>query len=1181
MGRRSGWLVARWSLRTPVAGALAVSGSAAGTMIVAPAQAPAREPSALDRLVQAEARADARERPAGPLLDDDRTRPLPAADRDAATRPLAQILADAPAPPIAPIDGNDGEAPARRADALSLYSAGREKLLAGDPAGALADLEASTRLDPSAAEPWRELGEVQALLGRRGPATASFTQAVRRGLGDARALHWLGREARRAGNAADAVAYLARARAVATDQDAALPHLIDAELAEALASRGNLAAARECLARALDLPEPFARSTRLRAELAELYRRRAELWARAGDWSCRLGLYAEADEAYARAMRAPSIDPGAVLTRRVGALLAGARPAHAARLLVDEVDARHGVPDDRVLALLAVVGAERSLRAPVLEALDVLATRHGAAPPGGAVDRGLAVARATQLSPTEARQVLGAALARAPRDPGLARALLGTVPPDDAEARLALVRAADPAAAAALAEAIVLDGRAVRAQVERLSRSKELDTGVLTAAAILARLGRGAEAMELLERPAPAGQATLAAEGLALRSELLASMGRRADAERGLEGLGERPRARARVLRALYRHADAAKAIEDLESPTPADLLDAAECAVLAGDAERAESHLRRAATIDPHDPGVREALVALYLPSGPLADSRRLADAVRDLRENAQAAIAVRRSLARDLVESRLWGPAADALLELLASNPSQAELVDLLARVGEGAAKTDPEAARRADAWLDQRATNHPDAPHAVSALARVLAGTGRAEQAEALLARRLEAWPVPELSRLREGILRDKLGRGDEADALALARLSPSPRGVEASIELASLYLRRGDVTAAAGALADGLPKGVALSGAQKSLLATLLGRLPAGDDEALPVEQARAAALVLDRAAEQGVALTPKLQVKRLRLAIATSPDDPGRLLEVASDVGRSVPEVGDSAVQAVANALAKTSVPARAARFLRVVALGAKGESDAPMIAWIEAVVRLGEVRDAEDLVRDLPDAKRALLVGMRAADPAEGAPTPERARAATAYELSGHMTAFDREPEAVAMLKLTLLLEPGHVLASNDLGYHYADKGVNLDEARALLEDAYAKDPGNGNLIDSLGWLRYKLGRLEDWEEGGTKREGAMTLLRRASEHEEGSQNPVVLDHLGDALWRAGRREDAKRTWTIGDAAAQTFVETVENSDAPPGTRRLYREVRDAIAAKIRAVREGAEPPLAPLGARE
>ena len=100
-----------------------------------------------------------------------------------------------------------------------------------------------------------------------------------------------------------------------------------------------------------------------------------------------------------------------------------------------------------------------------------------------------------------------------------------------------------------------------------------------------------------------------------------------------------------------------------------------------------------------------------------------------------------------------------------------------------------------------------------------------------------------------------------------------------------------------------------------------------------------------------------------------------------------------------------------------------------------------------------------------------------------------------------------------LELNPNEPRVLNYLGYSWIDRGVNLERARTMIEKAVSKRPEDGYVVDSLGWVFYRLGRYEE----------AVKYLERAVELRP--QDPIINDHLGDAYWRAGRKLEARFQW--------------------------------------------------------
>ena len=95
-----------------------------------------------------------------------------------------------------------------------------------------------------------------------------------------------------------------------------------------------------------------------------------------------------------------------------------------------------------------------------------------------------------------------------------------------------------------------------------------------------------------------------------------------------------------------------------------------------------------------------------------------------------------------------------------------------------------------------------------------------------------------------------------------------------------------------------------------------------------------------------------------------------------------------------------------------------------------------------------------------------------------------------------------------------------------------------MIERAVAAEPGSGYIVDSLGWVLFKLGRYEE----------AVEHLERAAELMP--IDPVVNDHLGDSYWAVGRRTEAQFMWR----RALSFVDyenVSEDADADRIRRKL------------------------------
>ena len=103
-------------------------------------------------------------------------------------------------------------------------------------------------------------------------------------------------------------------------------------------------------------------------------------------------------------------------------------------------------------------------------------------------------------------------------------------------------------------------------------------------------------------------------------------------------------------------------------------------------------------------------------------------------------------------------------------------------------------------------------------------------------------------------------------------------------------------------------------------------------------------------------------------------------------------------------------------------------------------------------------------------------------------------------------------LRKVIKLAPNNQHAYNALGYSLAERNLRLQEAYELIDKALKLAPEDPFIMDSMGWVQFRLGRIDEAEK----------LLRRAYELRP---DPEIAAHLGEVLWVKGQREDAKKFW--------------------------------------------------------
>ena len=119
------------------------------------------------------------------------------------------------------------------------------------------------------------------------------------------------------------------------------------------------------------------------------------------------------------------------------------------------------------------------------------------------------------------------------------------------------------------------------------------------------------------------------------------------------------------------------------------------------------------------------------------------------------------------------------------------------------------------------------------------------------------------------------------------------------------------------------------------------------------------------------------------------------------------------------------------------------------------------------------------------------------------------HESEGSLWAMEQD------LRRILAQDPNHAATLNALGYSLTNRTQRYEEAAVLIERALALSPGDPAIMDSLGWVYYKLGQYVQSE----------SLLREAH---AAFPDPEVAAHLGEVLWAQGREVEAKDVWQEG-----------------------------------------------------
>lgn len=1090
-----------------------------------------------------------------------------------AARPLDAILAEvAVEQPVSEIEQPSID---DRTEAARLYARARQALLSDRAEEAITLMESAVRLDPGAARLWQELGEARLATGDRPGGVDALTMAAELGSTDPRVSLTLASDAASRTDEDGVTRWAGAAWTRSSAGDAPERIIAGAMLGSGLLERGELLAGAQVLDETLRFADRRAPQPGEPVELVRLRARRAELGYRLGDAWFALGQPARAAEAYQSARAGLPRPPVALTQRTIAATAAAGRPAVAALEMLDHAAKRIGdLGAEEQSWLRGLSGIDRVGPA-IADALAALADDESATPTGRRQVQRMLV-RAPD--PDEALR----RIARRPalsRDPGVAADALRTVVPAQRVEMATQAVRADPAAALAWAAPLARDAadplglaRSLLAHAEPARRA----LGVAMAL-VLDRPDLARTTIDLPPQEAPAIDPLVAAHLAGLAGRWARADDWLKAARAAAEADPSRKHELIAVLIACQRVSEAAALARDLGDDPAASadrLAAAAEFAIVSGDFERALALLERASAADPFDERVWERRVNLRAGETPVADQEatmRLGREISERRPRGELFAVLR---ARDLASAGMHREAAETIIRINERDPATDAGLQVLAQTAAAALEADDaQTATQVRAWIEDRLAKHPGSVELTLALARVMLAQEEAEPAFELLDDAAARIGHPELARNAEALLAQRLGRGDEALTRALDRLDGAP-GVARSLERAETALLGGRWPTAVSALRDALPPGGELIRPQIGRWSNLaFGLVRAAESP----ERAAEAAAVIDEAAARGLDLPEELIRGQLLLIART-----GDTVRLQAFVDEEVlgPDSGLIAVQAL---LGADRIP-EALALLGAIAITDDGVYEDTLAEWARLAGAVGSASDAEAMIERLDEAGHTAeaaesLLEQFSPAPLPGEPTPARHRANIAYTAALVATVLERDDASEAMYRLALGYDPGHAWAANDLGYAIADRDGPLDEAEPLLELAYRVLPDESSTTDSLGWLRYKQGVLEDETDadGHLIREGALTLLLRASQMEDGRENPTILEHLGDTLWRLGRAEEARQAWISAEQFLRRSARELAAS-AQPNPRRADRinvQIRD-LRRRLSDVEADREPAVAP-----
>lgn len=138
------------------------------------------------------------------------------------------------------------------------------------------------------------------------------------------------------------------------------------------------------------------------------------------------------------------------------------------------------------------------------------------------------------------------------------------------------------------------------------------------------------------------------------------------------------------------------------------------------------------------------------------------------------------------------------------------------------------------------------------------------------------------------------------------------------------------------------------------------------------------------------------------------------------------------------------------------------------------------------------------------------------------------YGRAMYAVKLDRVALAESDLRQIIDRNPEHADALNALGYTLADRTDRYQEALGYVERAYKLKPDEPAVLDSVGWVNYKLGHFDV----------ALEYLNKAS---DAMKDGEIAAHLGEVLWAMGRQDEARAVWeaALKDHPGHAYLQEV------------------------------------------
>lgn len=638
------------------------------------------------------------------------------------------------------------------------------------------------------------------------------------------------------------------------------------------------------------------------------------------------------------------------------------------------------------------------------------------------------------------------------------------------------------------------------------------------------------------------------------------------------------------------------------------------------GDVERAISYLERAIELDPFDTDLYEQLIGIRTGTSDgrepgvrdqdQSNTEEVGRLIRQLGTTRPRSSMYQLIRATELARNGMLDQAESILIEINQEKASQDGGLDLLLSIwktqqSEGTAEGESDALVDGVVWFEDLLEVQPNSVPLILAIAQGYGELGNSQRALELLSMNAQRMGSFVLARSYEQMLAESIetGSGDGSDEssidVKLARVDAFQydrlvglKSVDSTIELAEVYARRStleDTGRIAALFADNIPEGIELLPTQQRQVVAILFAL-ARESEALKSEKMVLEIIEIIDGLSGTSANAMDFEIARMKLLMMARLTD----LELAELMETILVESNRFADPEESQTLEALPIQAllgqdRVNDAIMLTAMFATRDGELDRQYMIETFRLLGALGTNTELigVLEVLGAQGMMVEAIGLTTSALGTPSRgevpddlDMQRADLAYTAAAMATAFERDEQASRYYELSLSYDADHAWSNNDYGYMLAEEGERIEYAVELLEKAAAALPDEASIIDSLAWVRYKLGIFDDVvdEDGKVVTLGAISLLVRANELDLSRTNATILLHLGDALWRGGYSERAMTAWLSGEEILRSQLR-LANASPTPNQRAI-----NAISSELQSIRyrlQDAEstgkPTLAPL----